>query len=293
MDQIVNAVFVQPVISVIIPCYNHGHFIQEAIDSVLDVKGIDYEIIIINDGSTDAYTINKLHQLQAAGFKVLSHANSGLGFTRNAGVQAALGKYILPLDADNKIKPEYIYKALPLLENGSCDIVYARPVMFGDMHAERKFTVKPFDILDLSIANYIDACAVYKKEVWTSVGGYDTQMPYPGHEDWEFWLHAYTKSFRFSYIDEELFYYRVVKNSMIAATSALDKDSLNYRYIVKKHASFYSKKYGELYYIHKAHAYDVAHPFRSVIKFMYLNYFKKKRRPTSEGNSYAPEPQSR
>lgn len=274
MDQFVNNTSAGPVLSVIIPCYNHGHFIQEAIDSVLALNGIAYEIIIVNDGSTDAYTVDKLHQLQAAGFTVLSHANSGLAFTRNRGIAAASGKYILPLDADNKIKPEYVYKAIPLLESGTCDIVYARPVMFGNVNAQRAFAAKPFTILDLTIANYIDACAVYKKEVWTVVGGYDTEMPYPGHEDWEFWLSAYIKAFGFKFINEELFYYRVVQDSMIATTSALDKDSSNYQYIVKKHAEFYSKKYTELYYVQKVHEYDSAHPFRSLIKFMYRNYIK-------------------
>lgn len=277
MDQIVNRSSTCPVLSIIIPCYNHGQYIQEAIDSVLDLKGIEYEIIIVNDGSTDVQTIDKLNDLQSAGFKVLTHDNRGLGYTRNRGVQAASGKYILPLDADNKINPDYVYKAIPILESGSYDIVYAKPVIFGDItSARKKFVTRSFDILSLSIENYIDACALYKKEVWTSIGGYDTQMPFPGHEDWEFWLNAFNQGFKFGFLNEGLFYYRIVQNSMIATTSILDKDSLNFQYIIKKHALFFSRMYINLYYIKKAHENDVANPFRSVIKYIYLNYFKRK-----------------
>lgn len=278
MDQIVNRSSTCPVLSIVIPCYNHGQYIQEAIDSVLDLKGIEYEIIIVNDGSTDRQTINKLNELQSAGFKVLTHDNRGLGYTRNRGVQAASGKYILPLDADNKINPDYVYKAIPFLESGTYDIVYAKAVLFGDItSARRKFVTRSFDILSLSIENYIDACALYKKEVWTSVGGYDTQMPFPGHEDWEFWLNAFNQGFTFGFLNEGLFYYRIVHNSMIATTSILDKDSLNFQYIIKKHASLFSKMYINLYYIRNSHEKDVANPFRSVVKYIYLNYFKSKK----------------
>ena len=198
-----------PALSVIIPCFNHGQYIQEAIDSVLQIKNIGYEIIIIDDGSTDPFTISKLHELKETGFTILSQHNSGLAHTRNKGIEAASGKYILPLDADNKIKPEYIYKALPLLESDEFDIVYSKPLFFGTYSSGRHYKTRPFEIMDLIVENYIDACAVYKKEVWEKLNGYDTTMPYPGQEDWEFWIHAFAKKCAFKFLDEELFYYRI------------------------------------------------------------------------------------
>ena len=270
-----------PSISVVIPCFNHGHFIQEAIDSVLAVNGIDYEIIVVNDGSTDAATIRKLEELEAAGIRVLSHANSGLGFTRNRGIEAARGKYILPLDADNKINPEYIYKALPLLESHACDIVYAKPRFFGNVATDRLFFTRPFRITELAVVNYIDACAVYRKKVWEQLGGYDARMPYPGQEDWEFWIHAYAQGFAFTFLDEELFYYRVEKDSMIATTVQADKSSLNQEYIFRKHAPLFRKLYLELYYGSRLREHDMKNPVRTFIKYMYYQLTGRGKTPPS------------
>ena len=94
---------IQPLISIVIPCYNHGQYIDEAIISVEEYKNKDYEIIIINDGSTDNFTNIRLEELKEGGYNVIVQKNQGLGKTRNNGIKIANGKYILPLDADNKI----------------------------------------------------------------------------------------------------------------------------------------------------------------------------------------------
>lgn len=259
-----------PVLSVVIPCYNHGQYIQEAIDSVLAYKGSDYEIIVVNDGSTDDLTIRKLQELEQAGYRVISQQNSGLATTRNVGIKAASGRFVLPLDADNKIKTAYIEKALYLLERDECDIVYAKPAFFGNLYAGREYTTRPFNIQEMMVENYIDACAMYKKEVWESLKGYDTAMPIPGQEDWEFWIHAFTKEYRFRFLDEELYYYRVATDSMIAQTVQADKNSLNARYIFSKHAALCREQFLKLYYLRNAHLRDMRNPVRTFFK--YLSY---------------------
>ncbi len=99
----------KPKISIIIPCYNMGDFIDEAIQSVLQYPKVElYEIVVINDGSDDPHTISKLKQLESEGIKIIHQENKGLGNARNTGIQVAQGDYILLLDADNKILPEYI-----------------------------------------------------------------------------------------------------------------------------------------------------------------------------------------
>ena len=120
-------------VSIVIPCYNHGQYIQEALDSI-EVQKINYavEIIIVDDGSSDAATLQKLDDLKALNYTVIHQTNGGPGKARNAGIQVAMGKYILPLDADNKISPDYINKAVPVLEKNDADIVYAAPQFFGD-----------------------------------------------------------------------------------------------------------------------------------------------------------------
>lgn len=255
-------------LSVIIPCYNHGVYMDEALDSVAACKGVEYEVIIVNDGSTDAFTIKKLEELSGKGYQVISHTNHGLAYTRNAGIRAAKGKYILPLDADNKVKPDYIIKALQVLDKNEADIVYAKPEFFGDVNESRMFACGPFNARELFFSNYIDACAVYRKSVWQSVNGYSEGMPFQGHEDWEFWVHAHTKGFRFYFIDEPLYYYRILKDSMIVQNVAGDKNSANFSFILAKHAGAYAGIVKEDNAAWRIRQYEQAHPLRTGIKYI-------------------------
>ncbi|MFD2873458.1 glycosyltransferase family 2 protein [Mucilaginibacter ximonensis] len=232
-------------VSVIIPCYNDGVFLKEAVDSVLACNYNDLELIIVNDGSDDATTLDILAAYEQKGFNVITHANQGLGYTRNQGVKQARGHYILPLDADNKIRKGYLDKAIALLDNNVCDIVYARPFFFGEDIPTRKFITHEFDGDALFVGNYIDACAIYRKAVWEAVGGYDENMPVQGAEDWEFWLHCHLKNFRFKFLNEELYEYRVSGNSMITKISE-EKKSETWNFIMIKHVSSYRTQFLKL-----------------------------------------------
>ena len=206
-----------PKISIIIPCYNHGRYVRDAINSVEECGDKHlYEIIILNDGSTDPLTIEVLQKLAAEGYHVINQHNQGLGAARNNAIKKALGKYILPLDSDNTIRPEYIYHSIKILETQQdVAVVYSDAEYFGG----RKGIYKSgeFNLQKLMIGNYIDACAVYRKSVWESVGGYDEKMPVMGMEDWDFWLNIALKGYGFHYIDQPLFCYRVLEQSMISA----------------------------------------------------------------------------
>ena len=223
-----------PLISIIIPCYDHGRYIDEAIKSVEVHEKDNYEIIIVNDGSSDDFTNKRLLDLQDEGYHVILQENQGLGKTRNNGIRIAKGKYILPLDADNKIKAEFIDKALEILENNpQISIVYSDRQNFGI--EEHVVIVEEFSLTKILIENYIDACAVYRKSMWEHIGGYDENMPVQGYEDWDFWLSAAEKGYSFYYIPKPLFYYRVVENSMIRKlTNSRQYDEV-VEYIYLKH----------------------------------------------------------
>ena len=107
-------------ISVIIPCFNHGLYINEAINSVINQSYLNWEIIVINDGSTDNETISILNSIvETEKIKVLNTANNGLASARNIGVKYSSGEFILPLDADDKIGSEYLQKAIDIISNNS------------------------------------------------------------------------------------------------------------------------------------------------------------------------------
>jgi glycosyltransferase involved in cell wall biosynthesis len=257
-----------PLVSVIIPCYNHGAFLREALESIpLNLfEGI--EVIIINDGSTDKLTIEVLNELQKEGVTVIHQVNQGLGKTRNNGIKLAKGKYILPLDADNKLTTVYFEKGVDFLENNpNFSVVYGDPILFGDK--EGIAPVRDFNLQDLITGNYIDACALYRKSAWEAVGGYDENMPFMGVEDWEFWLNLSFKGFKFYHLAEPSYFYRVVIDSMIKKDTSPNFNILR-NYIEKKHSYFID-------YDAPANALAIkfrANPFVVVLKLILLSFFK-------------------
>jgi len=121
-----------PTVSVIIPCFNQGHFLAESIGSVLASDHDDLEIIVVDDGSTDPTTITLLEQLAYPKTRLLRQENRGLAAARNYGITEAHGSYILPLDADDRIGPQYISQAVAALEaDQHLGIIYCRAEKFG------------------------------------------------------------------------------------------------------------------------------------------------------------------
>lgn len=208
----------QTKISIIITCYNLGNYLEEAVASCKEyAPSSDYEIILVNDGSTDEATIKILERIaeQDKAILVLNQPNMGLAKARNNGIKLAKGKYIIPLDADNKLRPEFIKQTISILDsNEAIDVVYGDAQLFGNKTSLWKG--KSFDIAEMVLNNYIDACAGFRKSVWEELGGYDENMPVMGFEDWDLWLRMAVRGVQFQYVEDVFFDYRVRDNSMLA-----------------------------------------------------------------------------
>ena len=228
-----------PVISVIIPCFNHGEFLEEAIQSIEEYPEPIYEIIIVNDGSTDETTRNAIADLKQRGYTIIEQANQGLATARNVGIDRATGEYILPLDADNKIRSNYIEKGISILQKYSkVGVVYGNAYLFGEESSI--FQVPDFNLYQLLCGNYIDACAIFRKQVWRDCGGYDANIPEKlGYEDWDFWLSAVDSGWEFYHLREVTFEYRVRHNSMVAACNLPENRQKLFRYICNKHRNLF------------------------------------------------------
>lgn len=246
-------------LSVIIPCFNQGKFIREAISSVEYCKNKIYEIIIINDGSTEPLTCQVLNHLKQEGYLVIDQENQGAAAARNQGIKAAKGQYILPLDADDKIKPEYISKGIEILDNCSeVGVVYGDIEFFSERALEKIFKVGEgygkiqfisgksfvwnlpnFNCNLLVLHCYMAVCAVFRKSIWEDCGGYDTHIPFSYGEDWEFWLRVAKKKWDFYHIPEVLFYCRISQNSQEKLWNVPQNRKIAVRYIRKKHLDLY------------------------------------------------------
>ncbi len=216
-----------PLVSVIIPCYNYGKFIVEAISSVLASTYQNIEIIVIDDGPTDEYTIELLKNLKMPKTKILFQENQGLARARNNGIREANGKYILPLDADDKIEATYIEKGIYILEkNPEFAFVYGFAKVFGAQNFV--WETGKFEIEGLRRENIIPSCTLFRKSAWEMSGGYENDRHQ--YDDWTFWLKLSEFAFWGKQIPEVLFYHR--KHESVDSMS--DK-------LAKRHREYYVK----------------------------------------------------
>lgn len=225
-----------PKVSIIIPCFNLGKYIHTAIDSVLAQTFQDFEIIIVNDGSTDGETNQILDDLENLKIKVITTANQGLSNARNNGIEQAVGEYILPLDADDKIAPTYLEKAVRILDqNENIGIVYCRAEFFGVNNA--KWELPDYELMQMLIDNMIFCSAFFRKADWKLVGGFKPTMIY-GWEDYDFWLSIIELKREVCRLPEYLFYYRQRSKSMI---NKMTNEHLYYsrQKIVENHKRLY------------------------------------------------------
>lgn len=220
-------------LSIIIPCYNQGIFLIEALESIHEVFiESPFEIIIINDGSTDEQTNEIINSLDKLKYSIIFQENKGLATARNNGIRQAKGDYILLLDSDNKLHKNYMHGLKILQNNPLIDVVYGNPIFFGKKKGVKR--IGEFNISKLLKENFIDACALFKKEIWLKNGGFDSKMPAMGNEDWEFWISSFFNGGKFYFLDKPCFYYRVSENSM-SVTTTRPNFFANRGYIHNKH----------------------------------------------------------
>lgn len=264
-------------LSVIVPCYNSGVYLMDALDSISNSKNLSrysYEIIIVDDGSTSAQTLELLSTLSQRGYTIIRQNNAGPGAARNAGMKVACGDFLLFLDSDNKVKPEFVDVGIQTVKDRQVDMVYGKPVFFGET-SKARFQTGTFNLKDILRGNYIDTCSIIKRSVWDETGGFDESPIVIGYEDWEFWIRLGSKGYKIHFIDQELFDYRVTKDSLILSKNDLENRQVVLRYIYTKHLDLIIKIYEDTFYEKIVYENDRRRPFRSFIKFIYLKYFKK------------------
>lgn len=227
-------------VSVIIPCYNDGQYITKSITSVLKQTYPYIEIIVVDDGSTDEATKRILRGLVDEKIKVIYASNQGPAAARNKGIALSTGEYILPLDADDIIAPTYIEKAVKAIEEDPTrGIIYCEAEFFGRQRG--KWNLPPYSLKRMLVDNVIFVTALFRKEDWVLVGGFDVEIK-GGMEDYDFWLSLIERGRAVYQLPETLFYYRKKKDSRtVAFHQELETVAETYAYIYKKHKELYEK----------------------------------------------------
>ncbi|SFD02585.1 glycosyltransferase family 2 protein [Algibacter pectinivorans] len=225
-------------ISIIVPCYNQAHFLDEALQSVYAQTSPNWECIIVNDGSTDNLEEVALNWTRKdIRFKYFFKENGGLSSARNYGVNKATNNIILPLDADDVINTALIKDVLNTFNNTNADLVYYDVSFFGKK--EGKYVLPKYNYKTLLLRNTFIACTPFKKDNYLAIGGYDEQLK--SFEDWDLWIRMLNKNSKVVKINKTLYYYR--KHESGSLTNAFsDSPKLYfdlYDYIYSKNKAIY------------------------------------------------------
>lgn len=257
-------------VSIIVPCYNQGEYLAETLDSVLAQTYQNWECIIINDGSTDySEQIAQTYCNKDSRIHYYNQDNQGLSMARNNGIRHCHGDYILPLDADDIIYPEYIALAVAVLdERSEIKIVYCRAEFFGARTGEWK--LQPFSLQTLLANNCIFCSAMYRRKDYDATKGYNTNMRY-GWEDWDFWLSMLEHGGAAYLIPKILFRYRKKEQSMLVDLEKDDnKTAILYKQVVQNHPLLYYNEYLRLYSMTQSRSYKLAAAYQRIARKIYF-----------------------
>jgi glycosyltransferase involved in cell wall biosynthesis len=222
----------KPLVSVIIPVYNYGNQFEKTLSSVFDSTYKNFEIIIVNDGSTDNYVKMKLDSLyNHPNIKVIHQENNGPSSARNNGVKNSKGQYILPLDADDTIHPEYIQTCVSILKNNkNVSPVYCDTLHVGQMQGVEK---RPEWSLERLIQGpFIVNCSMFTRESFDKCEGYDETMK--GWEDYDLWIRMAKNGYVGKRIPKALFMYFHHEKDGTVSTQANQNQQELYNKIMSK-----------------------------------------------------------
>ena len=224
-------------VSVVIPCHNHGIYLNESIASILAQSFTSFEIILVDDGSTEPNTLQKLDEPNLSGVRVYRiPSRQGPAAARNLGIRQATGRYILPLDADDRIGPTYLEKAVAVLESRpEIGIVYCQAEFFGAQSGA--WALPPFRLPESIWEPAIFSAAMFRRSDWELAGGYSEEMR-SGYEDHDFWLSLIERGRSVYQIPETLFFYRRTPHSL-AQSITLDQQLAAYSLLFRRHRELF------------------------------------------------------
>jgi glycosyltransferase involved in cell wall biosynthesis len=226
-------------VTVVVPCYNDGKYLLENLESLKAQTYKNFEVVVVNDGSTDPITLKVLENLHqrfpSLDLRVYSQNNQGLPATRNRGIREARGEWIVTLDADDMIAPDYLEKTMALAQAKDLDFVVTDIQNFGVQDFVNRANINLYDEL---FTNRLPACAFFKKSV-VLCELYDIDFR-AGFEDWELWIRLQSKGYRGDVVHEPLYLYRRKDESMLTRTHFQRPQLI--RKIRLKHADLYTPK---------------------------------------------------
>lgn len=240
-------------VNIVIPLYNQEEYIKQCVTSALNQTYKNFDVTVINDGSTD-HSRDVLRELvdywnqndrlrlpvdptDVAGkghwdfdqkLKIVDQDNQGLSESRNTGIRAGDGEFILPLDSDDWIEPNYLAKTIPQMADHNIGIVSTDMQYEGLLH--NRIRPRGLTLEDQMHSNNLPVCSLIRREAYQQTNGYETifveiagSQKSPGYEDWNMWIDILKRGWKVAVVNEPLFHYRVKPISMISHAKAVHK----------------------------------------------------------------------
>jgi GT2 family glycosyltransferase len=238
-----------PAVTAVIPCFNHGQFVERAVDSVLGQTYGDVRIIVVDDGSTDSHTIKVLQALDRPRTVVLRKQNDHVAAARNSGIRMTSSRYILTLDADDYFEPQFLQMAVAVLDEEDTVGVVTCCVRSSGCRTDT-YNPKGGGTSDFLMRNCSRASALFRRQCWERVGGYNETMK-KGYEDWDFWISITAHGWSVHCLPGVLLNYRCGSQSMVTGADALRPELV--RQLVRNHLELYRDHVADVVYAKECH----------------------------------------
>lgn len=231
-----------PILSLIMPCYNQAQYIDEAIQSVIRQTYKDWELIIVDDGSTDdSFSIAKSYAQSDIRIKAFSQDNGGPSKARNNGVKRSSGKYIMFFDSDDRLAPQYLERGIQYMtSHPECTVFYSRLKRFGKMNDEVGIHFISYE-QELCVSSLFLTCII-KRSDFVRIGGFDEQMK--GYEDWEMFIRLLYHNDNVYQYPEIMFFYRWNMDEGSVNLQAIRRSKEIMEYIYDKNRAIYDEYFG-------------------------------------------------
>ena len=233
-----------PRVTFVVPCHDLGAYLDEAMDSVFAQTVQDFDVIIVDDGSTDDPTRRLLESYERPRTRVFRTENRGLSAARNFATARTSARYLCALDADDRLAPAYLERSLGVLD-ADPSLAFASHWVRTFGEDEREWTPERCDLAAVLDMNTLNGAALVRRDAVVSVGGWDESFR-DGCEDWDFWLTLLERGYRGTIIPEVLFHYRRRPGSMSRVMMQGDVHLGVFGQILAKHRESYRRHLTEL-----------------------------------------------
>lgn len=237
-----------PLVTFIIPFFNGHVTIKETLLSIKSQNYPNYEVIIVNDGSTASESKEILKELKDDKIQIHHQENKGPSSARNLAINLAKGKYIVPLDSDDLIEPNTLQETVRFLEHN-----LSFGVAYGNVRMLPSNQIRPQEEVSLAtmlVYNQLVVSAIIRKDLFIELAGYDAQLDKLGLEDWEFWLRVLQSKWKVKKMESIHFSIRENEESRTHLSANQNLDEIK-QYVYQKHAIWISEQFEQLYYQHK------------------------------------------